>query len=146
VGEQLRIDTGKSALTLAELGGTLPGMARLMAEISPRMGTCYHAAKAGNWPLARYMLLAAVDIMQTAMVLRPKYRDDMTEFIAAHCGAVLDAINARDATAFGTAFDRLVDAANASHEAYDHPYIRWRVPAAAPEHLDLAHDGTVDAR
>jgi hypothetical protein len=135
------VDTGKSKITLDELGSIQPGMARLMAEIAQRIGTCYHAARAENWGMARYMLTEAVKTMQAAMLTRPKYADNMTTFITEQCDAVLGAIEKQDPEAFYTAFDAMADAANAYHELYDKPYIRWRAPATGPEHLDLKHTG-----
>ncbi len=50
------IDTGKSKLTLEELGAVQPGMARVMPEIGVRIWKCYYAGKAHNKPLARFQL------------------------------------------------------------------------------------------
>lgn len=139
MSDEIRVDTGKSKISLDELGSIQPGMARFMAEIAPRIGNCYHAGKAGNWPLARYMLREGVKTMQASMVTRPKYTDDMIAFITEQCDAVLAAIEKKDAAEFEAAFATMVDMANAYHEKYDKAFIRWQVPASAPDHLDLTH-------
>jgi hypothetical protein len=50
---------------------------------------------------------------------------------------VRNAIRDRDAAAFESAFVRLVDRANHYHEVFGKPYIKWVVPPAPPEDLDL---------
>jgi hypothetical protein len=137
--EEIRVNTGKSEITLDELGTLQPGMPQLMAEIAPRIGTCYHAAVAENWGLARYMLLSAVKIMRSATILRPKYRGAMTAFVKRYCDAVQKAIDGKDIAEFREAFDSMTEAANAYHRQYGHPYIHWRVPPVGPMDLDLTH-------
>ena len=44
--------TSHGEITLAQLGGMQPGLARLMAEISDRYWILYYAAKAENWKMA----------------------------------------------------------------------------------------------
>lgn len=135
--DAILVDNGKAKLTLDELGLTQPGMARLMAEIAPRMHKAYHAGKAGNWPLARYFLSEASKIFEIAGVVRPKYDESLTTFLAEDLGPVRKAVEARDASAFEEAFHAMVDRANAYHEQYDKPFIRWKIPEAPPADLDL---------
>lgn len=137
MSDEIRVDTGKSQITLDELGSIQPGMARFMAEVGPRITNCYHAGKAQNWPLAAYMLKECVKVMQAATVTRPKYTDDMGEFITNECDAVLTAISKQDLAAFEEAFDAMVDAANAYHEKYDKPYLRYQPGAHPTADLDF---------
>ena len=53
------VHNGKRELTIDELARMQPGMDRLMAEVGPRLHRCYHAAGAGNWPLAAYFAKSA---------------------------------------------------------------------------------------
>jgi hypothetical protein len=135
--DQLLVNTGKSQITLDELGSIQPGMARFMAEIGPRISNCYHAGKAQNWPLAAYMLKECVKVMQAATVTRPKYVDDMGEFIVNECDAVLTAISKQDLAAFEEAFAAMVETANAYHEKYEKPYLRYVIPESPPADLDF---------
>src|SRR5438876_677302 len=71
------VSTGKSELTLDQLGAMQPGMARLMTEVGVRIWKCFYAGKAGNKPLARFQLKEAVGLMKTAAIVRPKYDEDL---------------------------------------------------------------------
>ena len=135
--DDFTIDTGKSQLTLRQLGFVQPGMARIMPEIGQRIWKLYYAAHAGNWPLARFQLKEAVNLMEVGVVLRPKYLDDMETFIAEICDAVMSAIDAGDLDAFDTAYATMVEQANMYHEKYDKPFLRWRTPDHPPPDLDL---------
>lgn len=141
MADEIVVNTGKGTLTLDELGQIQPGMARFMAEISPRISNCWHAAQARNWKLARYFLNEAVKTMQAAMLTRPKYEENMTTFITEQCDAVLTAIENNDLDAFNRTFDEMVEQANAYHELYDKPFIRYQVPKEAPTDLDLSWTG-----
>ena len=135
------IDTGKSRLTLEELGAVQPGMARVMPEVGQRIWKCYYAGRAGNRPLAAFQLKEAVNLMEKGAFLRPKYVDNMHKFIEEECAAVKKTIEAEDWDAFETAFVAMVDAANAYHDVYDKPYLRWKVPEMPPPDLDMTPRG-----
>jgi len=137
VADEILVDTGKSKITLDQLGAIQPGMARIMPEIGARIWKLYYAAQAANWPLARFQLKEAVGLMNVGVVVRPKYTDDMTTFITEECDAVMAAIDAKDLRAFDGAYARMVEAANAYHEKYDKPFLRWKTPDAPPPDLDL---------
>ena len=51
--------------------------------------------------------------------------------------AVRKTIDAEDWDAFEPAFAAMVDAANAYHDVYDKPYLRWKVPDMPPPDLDM---------
>jgi hypothetical protein len=131
------IDTGKSQLTLDELGAIQPGMARIMPEVSIRMWKCWYAGKAKNRPLARFELKEAVNLMEIGAFVRPKYAVDMAKFIDEQVGLVSKAIESSDWDAFEEAFHAMVDAANAYHEVYDKPFLRWKIPEMPPVDLDM---------
>jgi len=141
MAHDISVDTGKAIITLDELGSIQPGMSRLMAELAPRVGYCYHAAMAENWELARYMLTQAIKLMRTSMVVRPKFTDHMMKFIADECMTVLAAIKDQDVAEFQVAFDAMTQSANAFHKHYGVPYIWWQPPGDKPTHLDLDHKG-----
>ncbi len=138
---EIRVNNGKAEISLDELGMTQPGMARLMAEIGPRMHRLYYAAQAGNWPLARYFGKESHTIFEIATVVRPKYDDAMTEFLAERYTPVMKAIEAKDFAAFETAFRDMVEASHAYHDQFDKPYLRWKLPENPPADLDLTPRG-----
>ncbi len=121
------VDTGKSELTLDELGHIQPGLARIMPEIAVRIWKCYYAGKAGNQPLARFQLKEAVNLMEMGAFVRPKYEENMTKFIAEDVEQVKQAIEAKD-------WD---DQANSYHELYDKEFLRWKIPEYPPPDLDM---------
>lgn len=131
------IDTGKGQFVLDQLGPLLPGMAEIMPLVGDRIWKCWYAGAARNQPLARFQLKEAVNLMEKAAFLRPKYAENMEKFIGQEVEAVRTAIEGGDWDAFGTAFQAMVDAANAYHDLYDKPFLRWRVPEMPPPDLDM---------
>jgi hypothetical protein len=135
------IDTGKSQLSLEELGAVQPGMARIMPEIGARIWKCYYAGKAKNKALARFQLKEAVNLMEMGVLLRPKYTDNMFKFIEEEVEVLKQAIDKEDWEAFDASFDAMVDAANAYHELYDKGYLKWKIPDQPPPDLDMTPRG-----
>ncbi len=132
------VDTGKSELTLDELGHTQPGMAEIMPQVGVRIWKCYYAGKAKNQPLARFQLKEAVNLMEKGAFVRPKYSDNMAKFIDEEVAAVKKAIETEDWEGFEDAFHAMVNAANAYHEVYDKEFLRWKIPDHPPPDLDMA--------
>lgn len=135
------IDTGKGTFTLDELGPLMPGMAEIMPLIGARIWKCYYAGRARNRQLAAFQLKEAVNLMEKGAFLRPKYAENMDKFINEEVAAVKKAIDSEDWDAFETAFAAMVDAANAYHELYDKPYLRWKIPDHPPPDLDMMPRG-----
>lgn len=136
--EEILIDTGKGReMTLDELGLFLPGMAEIMPHVGVRIWKLYFAAQAGNWPLARFQLKEAINLMEKGAFIRPKYEENMTKFIEEDAGAVSKAIESQDLAAFEDAFARMVEQANCYHDLYDKPFLRWKVPSEPPPDLDM---------
>jgi hypothetical protein len=135
------IDTGKSHLSLEELGHVQPGMARVMPEVGARMWKCFYAGKAKNKPLARFQLKEAVNLMEMGVLLRPKYTDNMYKFIEEQVEVVKTAIEDEDWDKFEAAFNEMVDCANAYHEVYDKPFLKWKIPEMPPPDMDMTPRG-----
>lgn len=131
------VDTGKSELTLDELGHIQPGLARIMPEIGSRIWKCYYAGKAQNQPLARFQLKEAVNLMEMGAFVRPKYDENMHKFIAEDLEQVKQAIESSDWDKFETAFQNMIEQANSYHALYDKPWLRWKVPDEPPPDLDM---------
>ena len=46
--------SGKNTMTLDDMATIQPGLARIMPEIGARTWKLYYAAKAQNWPMAKF--------------------------------------------------------------------------------------------
>ena len=123
---------------MSDLGHLMPGMAEIMPLVGERIWKCYYAGKAGNAPLARFQLSEAVNLMEKGAILRPKYSDDMDEFISGIVATIRQAIQAEDWAAFEAAYVTMIEEANAYHEQYDKGYLRWKMPSEPPPDLDFA--------
>jgi hypothetical protein len=126
---------------LSDLGHLLPGMAEIMPLVGVRIWKCYYAGKAHNRPLAAFQLSEAVNLMEKGAILRPKYSEDMDKFISGNVAAVRQCIEAEDWDGFESAFVPMIDQANAYHEQYDKPFLRWKMPDEPPPDLDLTPNG-----
>ncbi|MHB8246676.1 MAG: hypothetical protein ACYDGN_15265 [Acidimicrobiales bacterium] len=131
-------DNGKAKLTLDELAGIQPGMARLMVEVSDRMWKCYHAGRARNRPLARYQLSEATKILKAAAVVRPKYAESMQQFIGEEMASLRAAVEGEEWGRLEEVFAEVVSATNRYHDQFDKGFIVWKVPAEPPSDLDLS--------
>src|SRR5580700_6843637 len=58
-----------------------PGFARLMPEIGARYWKAYYAAQARNWELASWQIREMRKLFTLGTITRPKYRDDVEEFL-----------------------------------------------------------------
>lgn len=131
------VHNGKRELTIDELARMQPGMDRLMAELTPRMQRLYHAAKAGNRPLADYFYKSVVKQLRLCVASRPKYDPQMTTYVVEDCEPVRTAIKSADGVAFQAAYDAMVARANELHVEFGKPFIRWVTPTDPPDDLDL---------
>jgi hypothetical protein len=127
----------KRRFTVDELFAVQPGLARLMPEIGTRMWKCWYAAEAGNWPLATWQLKELKKLMRVCIFTRPKYLEDLEDYMRDDLGPVTAALDARDFAAFDAAYRMAVDRANWYHDKWNKDYIVWRLPEAPPPDLDL---------
>ena len=125
------------AFDLSDLGHLLPGMAEIMPLVGGRIWKCYYAGKAHNKVLAAFQLSEAVNLMEKGAILRPKYADDMDEFISQIVADLRKSIESEDWDAFERHFASMIDQANAYHEKYDKGFLRWKMPDEPPPDLDL---------
>ena len=131
------VSNGKRPLSIDELARMQPGMDRLMAEVGPRVSTTWHAAQAGNWPMAAYYWKSAVKQLRLCVESRPKYDPEMTQYVEVECAAVTAALKAQDAEGFARAYDAMVERANALHAHFGKPFLVWRTDPEPPRDLDL---------
>jgi hypothetical protein len=125
------------SFALSDLGLLMPGMAEIMPLVGARIWKCYYAGKAHNKALATFQLKEAVGLMEKGAVLRPKYEEDLDEFIGGIVATVSKCIDAEDWDGFEDAFAKMVDSANGYHEKYDKAYLRWKIPSEPPPDLDM---------
>jgi hypothetical protein len=124
-------------LELEELTALQPGLARLMPEIGARFWKTYYAALAENWPLAVWQLKEMRKLMRLGTVTRPKYTEDLEEFIAEDVEPLMQALEAHDRRRFERVFHDAVEAANEFHRRWKKPWIVWKLPDAPPPDLEL---------
>jgi hypothetical protein len=125
------------SLTGAQLAGMQPGLARLMPEIGIRVWKLYYAAEAENWPLAKFQLKEARKLLDLCALTRPKYEKSIGQFIERQVKPMMAALEEGNLERFRREFAAAVEEANAYHEAYGKPFLRWKVPSEPPPDLDL---------
>ncbi len=123
--------------SVEELFAIQPGLARLMPEVAARWWKCWYAAQADNWKLADWQLRELKKLMRVCMFTRPKYTEDLEDYIRDDLGPVTAALAEQDFTAFDAAYVAAVDRANWSHEKWNKEFIVWRLPDTPPPDLDL---------
>src|SRR5207248_6176732 len=114
-GHEHVIDTGKGTFSLDDLGPLMPGMAEIMPLVGARIWKCYYAGKAKNRALAAFQLKEAVNLMEKGAVLRPKYDEDIEEFVNGVVATLKKAIDAQDWDTFESTFHTMVEEANGYH-------------------------------
>jgi DNA-binding GntR family transcriptional regulator len=120
-----------------ELTSLQPGLARLMPEVGARFWKAYYAAEARNWPFAAWQLREMRKLLRLGEITRPKYTDDLEEFIHDDVEPLLEAIEAQDFDRFRAIYHDAVDAANDFHRRWKKPWILWKLPGTPPPDLDL---------
>jgi hypothetical protein len=129
--------TGHRQMCLEDVAVIQPGLGRIMPEIGARTWKLYYAAKARNWPLAKFQLKEARGLMELGMFTRPKYEENLTQFLTEMWKPLEEALVKEDFALFDTLFHKAIESANAYHELRDKPYIKWKLPDTPPPDLDL---------
>ena len=114
-----------------------PGFARLMPEIGDRFWKSFYAAQAGAWELAAWQLREMRKLFVLGTTTRPKYHDDVLEYLHDEIEPLMAAIEARDFETFRTHFTEATDSANEWHRRWKKAFIVWKLPEAPPQDLDL---------
>ena len=115
-----------------------PSLGDLMTmAVQPRHTKLGLAGEARNWPYAQYELSELRNAFARIARTIPTYRNiDMTAVIAAlttePLKAVEQAINAKDAGQFKSAYAQLTTTCNACHLSQDHPFVVIRIPGTSP--------------
>jgi hypothetical protein len=124
-------------LSLDQIGEMMPGMARLMVEVSDRYWIVYYAAQGGNWALARHEFNEMRKTLRMAGLVRPKYQESLARYEAEQLAPLEQTIRACDFASFDEAFRRGADVANERHREFGYECIEWTLPDAPPRHLRL---------
>ena len=119
------------------LSSLQPGFARLMPEIGARFWKAYYAAQAQNWDLARWQLKEMRKLFNLGTVTRPKYKDDVEEYLREEVEPLMEAVEQKDFPAFSAHFGEATDSANEWHRRWKKGYILWKLPDVPPPDLDL---------
>lgn len=129
--------TGHREMCLEDVAVIQPGLGRIMPEIGARTWKVFYAAKARNWPLAKFQAKEIRGLMELGAFTRPKYEENLNQFLTENWKPLEDAIAREDFAAVEDTFQKAVEAGNAYHELRDKPYIRWKLPDTPPPDLDL---------
>jgi len=129
--------TRHGELTLDQMAALMPGLGALMREISDRYWTAYYAAKGGNWALAAYMLRGVRKRLADGSLTRPKYKAMNDDYTARIIEPLLKHCEAQDVAGFERTYQAGIELANKLHVATKHGEIVWKLPARAPEHLEM---------
>jgi len=132
---------GKKTMTIEDLATVQPGLARIMPEIGTRTWKLYYAAKAGNWPMAKFQWKETKGLFELGAFMRPKHEEAINKYLEEDWSRLEGPIKNEDFAAFDSAFEHCVDMANAYHELKDKPYLRWKLPSEPPPDLDLTPRG-----
>ena len=137
----LTVWSGHREMSLEDVATIQPGLGRLMPEVGNRTWKLYYAAKAENWPMAKFQYKEIRGLMELGAFMRPKHEEALNQFLEENWKPLETAIEKKDFAAFEKAFHAAIDMANAYHELKDKPYIRWKLPETSPPDLDLSPRG-----
>ncbi len=129
--------TKHTDLTLDQIGALMPGLGSLMPIISDRFGWSYHAAKGGNWDLARYQLRKVCKLFGVGKTTRPKWIETIDAYDAAFLQPMMRAIEAKSWDDFDAATQAAVDEANRIHVEIGYGYIVYEIPKNGPPHMSV---------
>lgn len=136
--EEPRARTKHGELTLSDIAALMPGTGEVMSRVSHLWGTCWYAARGGNWDLAAFYLRRTRSELRALIVTRPKYAQQLRQFEAESLEPVARSLVSRDLASFEAAYADAVERANSLHVETGYAYIRWRLPDRSPEAgLDL---------
>jgi len=135
--KDLKVWTGHREMSLEEIAIIQPGLGWIMPAIGQRAWKLFYAAKASNWVLANFQLKEVRELMELGSFTRPKYEQNLEQFLTENWIPLEEAIKKEDFSLFEERFQKAIQAANAFHELQDKGYIVWKLPDSPPPDLDL---------
>jgi hypothetical protein len=130
--EEVIINTSHGNLTLAQLAEIQPGLGTVMMEYANRFWSMYYAAKSGNWDLAAYQMKEAIEIQEVGETTRPARAPMLKAFESSFLEPLNNTINAKNFSAFQTAYTNATGGCNSCHVANGFPYINYTLPSSPP--------------
>src|SRR5580658_4171449 len=131
------INTGRTQLSFDQLGVLLPGVARLMLEVSNRFSRGYHAAKAHNARLAKFQISEGSKILSMVATVQPRYVDAIDQFFADFINPLRDLLDAEDWDHLDEQWALMTKEINRQHAEFAHGFLVWKVSDTPPADLDL---------
>ena len=139
--KDLTFHGGHRAMSVEDVVTIQPGLGRIMPEIGARTWKLFYAAKAGNWPLAKFQFQEIKGLFELGAFTRPKHEDALNQYMRENWKTLEAPLEQKDFAAFEASFHKCIDAANAFHELKEKPYIRWKLPEGPPPDLDMTPRG-----
>lgn len=139
--KEFKFWTGKSELSIEDISMLQPGLARLMPEVGTRTWKLFYAAKAENWPLAKFQYKEIIGLMEMGAITRPKHAEALNAFLAENWKPVGDAIDKKNFALVEETFHKAIEAANAYHELKEKAYLVWKLPDTPPPDLVMEPRG-----
>ena len=118
--------------SLAQLAEIQPGLGTVMMEYANRFWSMYYAANSGNWDLAAYQMKEALEIQEVGETTRPARAPMLKAFESSFLDPLNNTINAKNFSAFQTAYNNTVGGCNGCHAASGFPYINYTLPSSPP--------------
>ena len=109
-----------------------PRLAVVMELVQLSHFKLWLAGNLRNWPLAEYELRQMKATLQDARTLFPDLPGADTSAISRSADEFADAIRAKDAVKFDTAFKKFTAECNSCHEQRGLQFIRIKVPSTSP--------------
>lgn len=125
-------------IDIDDLAGMQPCMSRVMRQYTERYAIMYHACRARNWKLGLYQLKEIREIAAVGAKTRPRWKQELDDFDSEYLVPIEKAMKKEDWEAFERAYTRSTDACNELHRRIGYGYIKYRLPEAPPDWLDLS--------
>src|SRR6185295_190298 len=106
----MSFSSGKNTMSLDDMATIQPGLARIMPEIGARTWKLYYAAKAENWPMAKFQYKEIIGLFELGAFMRPKHEAALNQYMEENWKPLADAIAAKDFAAFEKAYHASIEA------------------------------------
>ena len=117
----------------------VPGLGEIMSLQQMRHTKLWFAGQAGNWPLAEYELEEIGEGFDDVVKFYPTHKDSpvspsdaIPRMVAGPLAELRQAVEKRDAAAFGKTYDGLTESCNRCHDAMNFGFNRVQRPATNP--------------
>jgi hypothetical protein len=112
-----QITTAHTPLTLSQIANIQPGLGTVMIEYGARFNNLWFAAQKGNWDMVHYQYLEMLEIQEVGEITRTNRAPMLKAFEDGFLTPLDKAAQAKDLTAFTTAYDSAIGGCNGCHAA-----------------------------